>query len=113
MREFLYENEGVVKKLSSKYFEEGESVQIDSIADLMVFQYILSYRVLSEQKINLIPLNTIKNYARRLLMTQSDKIFFEKLECRSRDLLYFQQYMKEAENNITFRLAWDKWIKVA
>lgn len=108
---FIFENEARVRQLSAQYFVEGKIERINSLNELMVYKYILSYRILTSGKFDLRALALFKEEARRLDVSLENNIFLEKVERCAKDFIYFKNYMDKVEKLPSFLSTWHTWFE--
>lgn len=108
---FIFENEGRIRELSQKYFIHGNIGTINSLDKLMVYKYILSYRILYNGRLNKKALDLFKKEARRIDSSLENRIFFEKIERGFNDFIYFKNYMDKVEKKPSFLSTWYTWFE--
>lgn len=106
MAEFMYENEAQVRKLSKKLCANGEVKRSYDKESREIYKFLLSYWVLSEERIHPRIYEKIRTELIRAECSKDNIIFFDKLNSIRIDTIYFETYMKEKEKDRNFRDNW-------
>lgn len=104
MTDFYYNNEEQLMWIREEVF--GEKGAIDqSIRDdnLDVYKFLIAMSISYGLKINKKIYDYVKARAMSIDFSVENRVFFEKSEYASKDVLYFEEFMKKAGNDETFR----------
>ena len=108
--EFIYQNERRISELANRYFGElGQLPRFWNIKELEVCKYILSYCILNGRYIYQKSYEALKSAISEKGGKMQNKKFFEKVEEKNTDYLYFKEFMEKAESNSNFLDSYYIW----
>ena len=108
--EFMYLNERRICEIAERYFGyEGRLPRFWNIRELEVCKYILAYCILNGRYVNPESYTTLKNAIAEKGGQLQDKKFFEKVEEKEIDYMYFKEFMEKAESDSSFLDSYHVW----
>ena len=103
MTEFFYNNEERLRKLQKEVFgEEGTIKQTIEYYNLDVYKFLISMSIWLMLYMNRSSYEQVKAAALLIDGSKANRVFFEKCDAYSRDVLYFQDFMKGQCKNRQF-----------
>lgn len=103
MTDFYYNNEERLKQLREEVFgEKGRIEQKITTENLDVYMFLISMSMEMNMHMNRKSYNRIREEATYIDGSTKNRVFFEKCESYSRDILYFQNFMKETSKKNSF-----------
>lgn len=111
MTDFYYNNEEQLMKIREAVFgERGDIDQIISEENVNIYKFLIAISISYGLKMNKEIYKYVKERAIAIDFSVKNRVFFENCEYKSKDVLYFEEFMKNAGKDELFCISCRKFL---